>query len=251
MTDIVKNKEIEEYLEKIIEITKECELNHKADLNINEQIPNYIVFIIKSKVSELKEKGYSINIKDSNNYLRSDSIIHFSKKEDSSKTIEEVIEKTFNEIRNNFPSNLHNVLLYILGELSDNINQHSHYSYASLLIKYNKENKAIEIALIDNGITIPGAFKENKINFKNDADAINMALEGISTKEEKGRGMGLSSSRTLIEKALNGKMLIISRNGIYYTNNTILQLSQRLDGTLLYINFTDPQEDLNIYQYFE
>ena len=178
-------------------------------------------------------------------------VYYFTKtKENSSNIIQREMEKIFQEAKNEFPKNLHNVLFYILGELADNIDQHSNFSYVSIIADYDKNKKEINIGVFDDGITIPGAFEAKSIFIKDDSDAIKQALEGKSTKKEEGRGTGLRSSKKLVEEGLNGDFFVISRKGFVHKNR-IKTMSEKLEGTLIYIRFKDPQQDLNIYQYIE
>lgn len=189
----------------------------------------------------------SIKINDVDTLLKSGEVITINKNKD----IENELEKTFFKVREIFPSHLHNPILYLLGELSDNINQHSNYSEGFIFLHYDKDNKKIHIMIFDDGITIPRAFEKNGIKFIEDITAINMAIKGKSTKKEEGRGYGLSSTLKLVEVGLNGEITIISRNGSYKSNRKDLKLSEKLNGTFVYINFNDKEESLNIYDYLK
>lgn len=178
-------------------------------------------------------------------------IYQFSKTEKNSvDIIEKEIEKIFEEVKIKFPENLHNAVFYLLGESVDNIDQHSNFSHVSIIAHYNKNKKEINIGIFDDGITIPGAFEARSISIKDDSDAIKQALEGKSTKKEEGRGTGLRSSKKLVEEGLNGHFFTISRKGLVH-KNTIKILDKKLNGTLIYIRFKDPQQSLNIYKYIE
>lgn len=55
-----------------------------------------------------------------------------------------------------------------------------------------QKEKYLEIAIFDDGLTIPLVFEENNINYSKDGEAIRMALEGKTTKKEDiSRGYGL------------------------------------------------------------
>nr|AQS33628.1 hypothetical protein [uncultured archaeon]AQS34283.1 hypothetical protein [uncultured archaeon]AQS34748.1 hypothetical protein [uncultured archaeon] len=166
----------------------------------------------------------------------------------------EQIGKVFNLVKRNFPSDLHNILLYLLGELFDNISQHSNYSNCLFILSYNNELGIGRIAIMDDGISIPKAFEKKGINFKDDDEAIEMALRGISTKIESGRGFGLSSTKKLVEKALKGMFVIISRKGIYSSGKKSSRQLNLFNGTAIYLEFRDSGKsgkNLNIYKYLE
>jgi 2-hydroxy-3-keto-5-methylthiopentenyl-1-phosphate phosphatase len=130
---------------------------------------------------------------------------------------------------------------YVTGEMLSNVEQHSMadkiYSYSQL---YPNEGY-VEVGILDDGITIPGKYERscplftdqeiNPYDFKNDCDAINRCLNGISTKESFKRslefinnpseienndnlGMGLNTSIRVITEGLGGSFLIASRGCI-------------------------------------
>ena len=136
-----------------------------------------------------------------------------------------------------------------LGELVDNINQHSDFSDGFIFINYDKNTKETVIIVFDDGVTIPKNFEVNSIPFVNASGAIVMAMEGTSTKKEEGRGFGLSSTKKLIEQGFKGNIVIASENGIYKTDIPKSKLSRPIKGTFVCINFTDKGEGLNIYRY--
>lgn len=108
-----------------------------------------------------------------------------------------------------------NAFMFLIGELIDNIYQHSEFINASVMAqKYEKKGIA-EIAILDDGISIPNCFEKNKIPFEDDSKAIQKAINGFSTKSKE-RGYGLNSSINLYVNGLKGKLLIVSRNGAIY-----------------------------------
>lgn len=169
--------------------------------------------------------------------------------------MDEEVNKILAEIRNKIPKKFESSIPYVLSELTDNIEQHSKYKEASVFIKYNSNEKYLEIVIFDDGLTIPIVFEENNINYSKDSEAIKMALEGKTTKKEDiSRGYGLRTTRNIV-KALNGEMQIISRNGMLIITDSKTQNIDfekgKLDGTLIYLKLKTPEKDLNIYQYLE
>lgn len=197
-------------------------------------------------IEELLNKLIPKKICDANSLMNSGFLFTISKNKD----IEKEIENIFFKVRSLFPSYLPNLVLYLLGELIDNINQHSQYSKGFILLDYNKSSRKTHIIIFDNGISIPKTFQNNKIQFEDDTQAIKMAIKGKSTKKEEGRGYGLSSSANIIEKGLKGKISIISRKGIYSSDVGALRELGEIEGTFIYISF-DKGEDLNIYKYLD
>ncbi len=98
----------------------------------------------------------------------------------------------------------------------------------------------IDISIIDNGITIPGAFKEAGFEF-DDPIALSEAIKGLSTKCDKERGFCLISSINILTKCLKGECLIVSRKGGFAAKGedkkTLYNMGDNyaLDGTLICI----------------
>ncbi len=106
--------------------------------------------------------------------LKSGTIFPISKRYD----IEEDMERIFLMVDGSFPSNLHGSLLYLLGELSDNINQHSRYTCGFIFMDYNKSTRAVCIIVFDDGISIPRGFEKEEILFLGDSE-VNDVLYGL------------------------------------------------------------------------
>ena len=147
----------------------------------------------------------------------------------------------------------HSVFSYFISELVDNVYQHSRFSTAYIMAQ--KYAKSTEVGIIDNGISIPGAFENAWFEF-NDFKALSEAINGRSTKSGEGRGFGLKTSLNIFTDALHGECLIISRRGgliateekktIYDMHNYYI-----FDGTLICARVPHIKGEVNIYDYIE
>lgn len=77
-------------------------------------------------------------------------------------------------------------LSYLLGELIDNMNEHSQGKHGYIFSQYLKKEDCIDLVLADDGITVLGSYVKaqkflDEIN-GNDAEALRLANEGKSTK---------------------------------------------------------------------
>ena len=151
------------------------------------------------------------SIKDSiRQIINSEFVAHI----DRTKNIMNEINKLLNDIVRIIPKTFGSSIIYILGELTDNIEQHSNYSNAYIFLRQNINENMVEMLIFDDGLTIPFVFEKNNKKFSKDSEAIKMALEGTTTKREAIlRGFGLRTSKEIV-KALRGSMKIISRRGI-------------------------------------
>ncbi len=252
--------EIESSLDSVEKIESSYKLERKMSLNLFEgkKFQNLSKLIIYSKIKELeseKENQSMINAskKILDPLLNQNNFYTIKKeKENSAKIMKEKIEDIFKDIKKILPDHLVNIVFYIVGKLVDNIDQHSDFSSATVLFNYNKESNFVEIGVLDNGRSIPGAFELKNVVFKEDFHSIKLAISGTSTKEEKGRGTGLPSSKKLTVNGLNGNFLVVSRNGFVLAKDNIEiteKINKSLNGTLVYIKFKDAQKALNIYEY--
>lgn len=113
-------------------------------------------------------------------------------------------------------------LSYLLGELIDNMNEHSKGEYGYIFAQYLKKEGCIDLVHADNGRTIFGSYISSgkyldEIN-GDEAVALKMATEGRSTKNRPGaenRGYGISSSQEMLVDGLGGSFFILSGGAFY------------------------------------
>jgi hypothetical protein len=149
-------------------------------------------------------------------------------------------------------------IYHLLTEMINNVMDHSRsdnaYTYAQ---KYPRVG-IIDIAFYDDGISIPTSYEEANFDFDNDCDAIDKALNGVSTKEIEGgdpRGLGINTTAQLILKGNGGSILIASRGGLLYHNGNRkrykrLNRENWLNGTLVSIRIRKNQVQ-NFYDYMD
>lgn len=185
------------------------------------------------------------------------SIKHFIHDKKDSSQVNKKVNELLDSMEKKIPGEFGSSIKYILGELSDNIDDHSEFKSASLMAQFFPQKKTIDIAIFDDGLTIPGVFEKHNVCFESDSDSIRKAVyEGITTKKEDSRGYGLRTCKELSLKGLGGELHIISRKGIL-----LLKAGEKphlydindfpLDGTFLYFRLKQPNKKLDIYKYVE
>lgn len=200
------------------------------------EISNFIHSIMKGKIKSAK-----------NSYL---SIIELPPDE-------KLREKTLETLISN--QNTHigglNAFSYFIGELLDNIYEHSKFSKAFIMAQKYEYMKFTEVGIIDNGISIPGSYENEGYKF-NDIEALKEAvLKGLSTKSNE-RGYGLRTSLRLLTEGLEADCLIVSRRAglIINKNNTSFYEMEENDifnGTLISVRIPYNLSQVNIYEYIE
>lgn len=108
-------------------------------------------------------------------------------------------------------------LSYMLGELIDNMNEHSQGRYGYIFSQYLSRERCIDLVLADDGITIFGSYVNSQkyldeIN-NDESMALKLANEGKSTKnlpDAENRGYGISSSKDMLVDGLKGSFFMLS-----------------------------------------
>ncbi len=154
----------------------------------------------------------------------------------------------------NMPIEDKNSIGEALGELIDNIDQHSECEIYSFMAQRYPKRGFTEIAIFDNGITIPGSFRK-VYGETDDIKAIKEAISGKSTKAGESRGYGLPTFIDVITKGFHGEVFIASGNGAYYANyknEAVYKLTgrhERIAGTLVSMRIPIPERKVNLYDY--
>lgn len=129
-------------------------------------------------------------------------------------------------------------LSYFLGELVDNMNEHSKGNFGYIFAQYLKREKCIDLVVADDGITIFSSYVlsgkyEDEIN-GDEAQALKCATEGKSTKNlpnAENRGYGISSSKEMLVNGLHGSFFILS-GGAFHRHDSSGSVSVRLPKTI-------------------
>lgn len=138
-------------------------------------------------------------------------------------------------------------LSYLLGELIDNMNEHSKGKYGYIFAQYLRKEGCIDLVLSDDGITIFGSYISaskylDEIN-DDEAKSLILATEGKSTKNRpdvENRGYGISSSKDMLVNGLHGSFFMLS-GGAFYRHDEKGSVSARLpeainwNGTIILI----------------
>ncbi len=149
-----------------------------------------------------------------------------------------------------------NAFSFLIGELIDNIYQHSDFTNASVMAQRYEGKGFTEISIFDDGISIPACFENHGLYSTHDATAIRKAVNGLSTKDQM-RGFGLNTSVNLYVNGVGGSLLLVSRNGALYmggdeyNEGNLYNLPSKygLGGTLITFRIPYPAQEVNIYDY--
>jgi len=151
---------------------------------------------------------------------------------------------------------------YLIGEMVDNVYQHSHFSNAFVMAQRYENKGFVEVAIVDDGVTIGESLRNAGFRTNEDSDAIVRVLaEGISAKGTDTRGYGIRSNASMFTVGLKGAVLIVSgrgavelvsseRDGKVRQNNYRLEGgSSSLNGTLVSVRIPYPSGRVDIHDY--
>jgi hypothetical protein len=106
---------------------------------------------------------------------------------------------------------------YLLQEPTQNIVDHSDAERGLVFAQFFPSKNYIDIFIADLGKGIFQSYIDSGLHApKTDEDALEYAVYGKSTKDEFGsRGFGISSSKEMLVKGLNGKFMLVSGNAAF------------------------------------
>lgn len=125
-------------------------------------------------------------------------------------------------------ANMITALMYLIDEAVNNVLHHSKDDKGYLFAQYYKSEGYIDLVVADIGQTILetyAGFEKLKNEVTNHRLAMEAALGGKSTKSaDVDRGFGISTSKELLTKGLNGKYFIYSGNVCNMHNSEINEI---------------------------
>lgn len=154
---------------------------------------------------------------------------------------------------------------YFLGELIDNIYEHSESPNGYLFSQFLEHEGCIDLCIADTGITIFRSYEkaglfQTEIG-QDESEALRMANEGRSTKNRPGaesRGYGISTSKRMLVEGLGGSFFMISGGAFHrYEKNSLNYYAEVKDffhwnGTLILLRIPiNTPDNFNYINYLE
>jgi len=146
----------------------------------------------------------------------------------------------------------------VVGELVDNVYQHSEFNNSMVMAQRYAKKKIIEVCIFDDGISISGSYKKHLGRDFNGVEAILQAINGLSTRPEKGRGRGLHDTVKLVSDGMRGEIMIISGDGILHMDQSkavqtyiLSEENDKLNGTLFSARIPFQRNEVKWYEYIK
>ncbi len=155
--------------------------------------------------------------------------------------------------------NVLNGLKYILGEMVDNITEHSESERGYIFAQSYPKKGYIDLCIADEGITLNGSFNKAGIEVGNDIEAMQAANKGVSSKnlpDVENRGYGIYTSKKMLITGLKGQYMMMSGSAIYLKAegfDNIIELPEglRWNGTIIALRIPYQNEYFLYTRYFE
>lgn len=152
---------------------------------------------------------------------------------------------------------------HIFNELIGNIYNHTPLdknlaSQAHTLVQEYPNVQKLDICIMDDGISISGGFDLTNIGYDDECHAIEKAISGTSSIQDKdrSRGLGLRTTIKLVVEGNGGSILIVSGKGCLYIENEdnykykFLDNDSMFKGTLVSVRL-NKNEVQNYYNFIE
>jgi hypothetical protein len=197
-------------------------------------------------------------------------IIHFElsnlSNQEKSKLLNELHSKFLNLLRINVIADerfieliTNNTFGFVLGEMIDNIEEHSSATNMYLHSQYWAKSNSCEVCLADDGAGLLGSLKRVGREVNDSMDALRKILEtGLSAKTEYGdikQGTGIKNTRRAItNKEINGEFFIMSGNAAFLHSARIGEIFINFEnyywnGTIVMMKLNKPVSSFNLYNY--
>ncbi|WP_405306291.1 ATP-binding protein [Methanobrevibacter sp.] len=245
-------KKLNEYIQYLNTIITKIKNNECVELTLNTILP--LLFFMKNRAI-INNEEFDMLLNKNILKIKELKYYKFNDFHNISDEIEEYLSEFIEESIELLPRDMdYQSVYFLLYEILINVYKHSkfHNAYLQIII-HNKEN--IDICIFDNGIGIPGSFKEASMESDNDCEAIYDAINGKTTDKEKFviHGMGLNTTSRLTTLGFDGEVLIASGSGVCeitkegakpYLN------SHEITGTFVILRIKNKKID-NIYDYLK
>ncbi len=176
--------------------------------------------------------------------------------------LQSILQNTIRK-QSNADCNIVMPLSYLLGELIDNMYEHSHGKHGYIYAQYLKREDCIDLVLADDGITIFGSYVNCQMYMdyinNDESIALRLANEGHSTKNlpnAENRGYGISSSKEILVNGLKGSFFMLSGGAFHRydsnTGSTFVKLPDEIswNGTIILMRIpVKVPSDFDFYKY--
>ncbi len=152
-----------------------------------------------------------------------------------------------------------NGIKYIIGEMVDNITEHSESERGYIFAQSYPQKGYVDLCIADEGITLNGSFNKAGVEVSNDVEAMQAANKGVSSKnlpDAENRGYGIYTSKKMLITGLNGQYMMMSGRALYLKDSAIDRIIElpgglRWNGTVIALRLPYQNKEFLYTRYFE
>ena len=156
-------------------------------------------------------------------------------------------------------NNVLNGLKYMLGEMVDNITEHSDSERGYIFAQSYPTKEYVDLCIADEGITLKGSFKKAGIEVYEDIEAMQAANKGVSSKNlpnAENRGYGIYTTKNMLITGLQGQYMMMSGQALYLKDRNMdnvykLPNGIRWNGTVIALRLPYKNKDFSYIEYVE
>lgn len=144
---------------------------------------------------------------------------------------------------------------YPISELVTNIFDHSQSEQGWIFAQWYPAKGFLDVCIVDRGRGLATTYKEEMGVSLRDEDALRRALRGVSTKETRGRGFGLRTSKDVVCKAFGGSFVFLSGGAAIISERQTDRIARlpgfSWQGVIVAYRVPKPAGLVDIYRYLE
>ncbi|MEK7496428.1 MAG: hypothetical protein AAB657_00820 [Patescibacteria group bacterium] len=148
-----------------------------------------------------------------------------------------------------------NAVYYPITELATNVFEHSKSNHGFVFGQFYPKKNYLDICIVDCGRGLRASYEQDKNLFISDLDAITEAMRGHSTKPDKERGYGVSTSKRVVCEGLNGEFILLSGSGVLVAKNTSERIASlpnfNWQGVIIAYRIPKPKAPIDISPFLE
>lgn len=150
-------------------------------------------------------------------------------------------------------------IAHFIDELTNNVSDHSGADSGKIFAQYYPSKNYLDLCIVDSGKGLQQSYlNSGKFNPQTDEEAIDLALNGRSTKPDAiTRGFGIPSSRRMLKEGLRGRFYLWTGNASFYEDAERTEIlsfptSYRWKGCFIALRIpTQNIANFNIYTFVE
>ena len=160
-------------------------------------------------------------------------------------------DRILRNVSKQFRHSFINGLKFLTSELQNNVEEHARIENYWIFSQYWERTKTCEICIADAGIGYKESYVGTEHEVNNHFNAIENALNGLSSKPVKERGCGLSGIMNMFIKGYKGELVIMSGDCLLYTyNKKSIPYKSKIPWNGAFVGLKFTLKDIDVSKYY-